>query len=71
MSGPERSGEHRMTLRVYTAGADGTVTGKYADVVAVAGPDTPLPQSLAFPPCRCPRCRDDGPEAGVRQGRVR
>ncbi|MFF3403636.1 hypothetical protein ACFYW6_34715 [Streptomyces sp. NPDC002659] len=63
MSGPEETGRHRMTLRVYRVGADGTVTREYASVVAVGGADMPVPQSLAFPPCRCPRCRPDDGES--------
>ena len=59
MSGPERSGEHRMTMRVYRARADGTVTDERAEVVVVVEWGAPVPLRLAYPPCECPRCRHD------------
>ncbi|NUK12077.1 hypothetical protein HRW23_00105 [Streptomyces lunaelactis] len=59
MTAREEHQRHQMTLRVYRADKDGTAVEERAQVVVACGPDTPLPQSMAYPPCRCPRCRDD------------
>ena len=58
----------RMTIRVYSVGADGAVTGDRGTVSVMAG-DGPVPTSDAFPPCRCPRhaagVLGERPRAGV------
>ncbi|MDW8807429.1 hypothetical protein P1P68_22235 [Streptomyces scabiei] len=48
--------ETRMTIRVYSVAANGTITGD-SGTVSVRGGDGPVPTSDAFPPCRCPRHR--------------
>ncbi|BCL29949.1 hypothetical protein ACFFS2_39010 [Streptomyces aurantiacus] len=48
----------RLTLRVYTVDAQGSVTGERGKVeVRTDNWADPLPQTSAYPPCGCPRCR--------------
>ncbi|MEU1270218.1 hypothetical protein [Streptomyces sp. NPDC005799] len=48
----------RLTLRIYTVDAGGTVTADSGKLEIVAGGRTePLPRTSAYPPCACPRCR--------------
>jgi hypothetical protein len=48
----------RLTLRVYTVDADGTVTDDRGKVEVRTGSWTDsLPHTSAYPPCGCPRCR--------------
>ncbi|WP_314412649.1 hypothetical protein [Streptomyces sp. DSM 40484] len=68
-TGPRRQGA-RLTLRVYTVDGQGTVTGERSRVEirtrGGSGPlPPPLPQTSAYPPCRCPHCRT--PERGAAQ----
>ncbi|WP_307539507.1 hypothetical protein [Streptomyces sp. V3I8] len=54
----------RLTLRVYTVDARGAVTKERSRVEVRAGQGVdPLPQTSAYPPCGCPRCRE--PEHGT------
>jgi hypothetical protein len=50
-----------MTLRVYTASRDGTVTQERAQVHVMPGDVLPPLMSHVYPPCECPRHR---PPAG-------
>ncbi|MGW7521417.1 hypothetical protein ACWGJ2_38200 [Streptomyces sp. NPDC054796] len=47
-----------LTIKVYRVRTDGTRTRLLRDVTVI-GPrnTTPLPLSIGYPPCRCPRCR--------------
>lgn len=48
----------KMTLRVYRVDAHGAVV-EDRGTVSVADPTGPLPPSQGFPPCACPRHRDE------------
>ncbi|MGW6009091.1 hypothetical protein [Streptomyces sp. NPDC055210] len=67
---PRRRPDTRLTLRVYTVDARGAVTGERSRVEIRTGGGSgplppPLPQTSAYPPCGCPRCRT--PERGAAQ----
>lgn len=48
----------RMTIRVYKVNRAGTVAKDHGTVHTwTASRIDPLPQTSAFPPCACPRCR--------------
>ncbi|WP_062008735.1 hypothetical protein [Streptomyces hygroscopicus] len=50
----------RMTMRVYTMARDGMVTARRALVTVLAGEDVnPYALGQAWPPCRCPRHREE------------
>ncbi|BBC33272.1 hypothetical protein SGFS_045660 [Streptomyces graminofaciens] len=51
--------QSRMTIRVYKATSDNSTTQDRAEVHVCTGSRIdPTPQSAAFPPCTCPRCRE-------------
>lgn len=50
--------QSRMTIRVYTITADGRTDPDCGEVRTWSGSRIdPTPQTAAFPPCACPRCR--------------
>ncbi|GAB2813925.1 hypothetical protein [Streptomyces daliensis] len=51
-----------LTIKVYRVREDGTRTRLLRDITVI-GPrnTTPLPLSIGYPPCRCPRCRSQAP----------
>ncbi|MFF5670029.1 hypothetical protein ACFY8S_07805 [Streptomyces hygroscopicus] len=50
----------RMTMRVYTMGRDGTVTERRAVVGVLVGEDVnPYALGQVWPPCQCPRHREE------------
>nr|WP_247204834.1 hypothetical protein [Streptomyces sp. AgN23] len=51
----------RMTIRVYTMARDGIVTARRAVVAVLVGKDSTDAYALgqAWPPCQCPRHRDE------------
>jgi hypothetical protein len=56
----ERPHRHRsrLTLRIYKIDTTGRVTDDRGEVEILAGgPNEPVPQTSADPPCTCPRCR--------------
>ncbi|MFI1420261.1 hypothetical protein ACH4VX_20215 [Streptomyces sp. NPDC020731] len=56
---PPKSGV-KMTVRVYTVNAQGTVIEDRGELVAVGFEEDPAalaPDVYGFPPCRCPRHR--------------
>lgn len=56
-SGGERP---RMTMRVYTMARDGMVTARRALVAVLVGEDVnPYALGQAWPPCQCPRHREE------------
>lgn len=59
---PER-GKSRMTISTYRLDGAGRRVGVAEPTAYAPGAGTLPPVSLAWPPCRCPRCRTgrDGP----------
>ncbi|MFF5586416.1 hypothetical protein [Streptomyces hygroscopicus] len=50
----------RMTMRVYTMARDGIVTARRAVVGVLVGEDVnPYALGQAWPPCQCPRHREE------------
>ncbi|MFE5125338.1 hypothetical protein [Streptomyces sp. NPDC056669] len=50
----------RMTMRVYTMARDGMVTARRALVAVLVGEDVnPYALGQAWPPCQCPRHREE------------
>ncbi|MEE4585259.1 MULTISPECIES: hypothetical protein [Streptomyces violaceusniger group] len=51
----------RMTMRVYTMARDGIVTARRAVVAVLVGKESTDAYALgqAWPPCQCPRHRDE------------
>ncbi len=55
---PSPARSSRMTIRVYTISPDGSTDRDRTELHTRTGHHTdPIPQSAAFPPCTCPRCR--------------
>ncbi|MEU5607970.1 hypothetical protein AB0H03_04300 [Streptomyces sparsogenes] len=56
---PDRGEQPRMTMRVYTVARDGMVTARRAMVAVLVGENTnPYELGQAWPPCQCPRHRE-------------
>ncbi|GAA2335372.1 hypothetical protein SVIO_068670 [Streptomyces violaceusniger] len=52
--------ETRMTMRVYTMARDGIVTVRHAMVAVLVGEKSnPYALGQAWPPCQCPRHREN------------
>lgn len=47
----------KMTIRVYSVNADGTVTQDRGTVTSVRHGEKAPPKVSGYPPCACPRCR--------------
>ncbi|MFK4190066.1 hypothetical protein ACI2L4_39785 [Streptomyces sparsogenes] len=56
---PEGDDRPRMTMRVYTVARDGIVTARRAMVAVIVGANTDTyALGQAWPPCQCPRHRE-------------
>ncbi|WP_171111905.1 MULTISPECIES: hypothetical protein [unclassified Streptomyces] len=62
---PPEPGTSRMTIETYRVGPDGKHVGRTRQRTVTATPDPErVADSLAWPPCHCPRCRTGhGPRA--------
>ncbi|GHI06109.1 hypothetical protein Scel_44300 [Streptomyces cellostaticus] len=55
---PRRLGESRLTIHIYRLTPDGKHVAQSRRHTITAHPDPErLPDSFAWPPCRCTRCR--------------
>jgi hypothetical protein len=62
---PER-GKSRLIIETYRVGPDGRRVGGTRRRTVLADPDPGwVADSLAWPPCRCPRCRTGRAREGV------
>lgn len=54
---PPEPGKSRMTISTYRLNGAGRRVGTAEPTAYAPGTGTLPPVSLAWPPCRCPRCR--------------
>ncbi|GHE04137.1 hypothetical protein GCM10010339_34510 [Streptomyces alanosinicus] len=55
---PPEPGKSRMTISTYRLSREGRRVGGTDERTYDVGDPAQLPDSLTWPPCRCPRCRD-------------
>ncbi|WP_156725757.1 hypothetical protein [Streptomyces apocyni] len=61
------AGAPRITLHIYRLGPNGKLITRSTSTVTGTPDPERLPDSLAWPPCHCPRCRTGhGPAPGLR-----